>query len=193
MLPSHRLISDIDHLLEQKKRIVVAIDGMSGAGKSSYAKMLAYSYKCDLIHMDHFFLQPLQRTPERLMMPGGNVDIERFLTEAALPLTLGSSFSYKPYDCKTQGFLEPVVISPGPLTIVEGVYSTSPEIIKMNIYDITVFMRLDENEQHKRLKKRNPELYKRFVDEWIPMEHKYFEAFDIPEKCDYLIENWSEK
>jgi len=50
-------------------------------------------------------------------------------------------------------------------------------------------MRLDEAKQHHRLKERNAELYTRFVNEWIPMEKMYFEAFRIPEKCDYIIEN----
>jgi len=189
MLPLHRLYSDIKNLLEQKKRIIIAVDGMSAAGKSSFAGELAKLYKCNLIHMDHFFLRPEQRTSGRLETPGGNIDIERFLIEVAEPLASGKPFSYRPYDCKTQKFSRSVDVEPESLTIVEGVYSTSPDICKKNIYDITIFMRIDDAKQLQRLKERNPGLYSRFINEWIPMENLYFEAFGIPEKCDYIIED----
>ena len=170
----------------------MAIDGMSAAGKSSFSVMLKSSFgtlQCNVIHMDDFFLRPEQRTSERLETPGGNVDFERFLLEVAKPLATGKSFSYKPFCCKTQSFKEPVEISPQPLVIIEGVYSTSPEIVKQFKYDITVFMRVDETTQQSRIKKRNPGLYDRFVNEWIPMENKYFKTFNILEKCDYLLED----
>jgi len=189
MLHFHRMFSDIERLLNEKKRIVMAVDGMSAAGKSSFAGLLAKRYTSCLIHMDHFFLRPEQRTPARLAMPGGNIDFERFVSEVSLPLDSGMPFSYRPYDCKTQALAEPVFIEPEPLTVIEGAYSLSPEITKNIAYDISVFMQLDEVKQHKRLKERNSELYARFVNEWIPMEKMYFEAFRIPEKCDYIIEN----
>jgi len=191
-MTAERLVFDIQQCLQNKKRIVVAIDGMSAAGKSSFSDMLKSSFgskQCNVIHMDHFFLRPEQRTSERLDTPGGNVDYERFLLEVIKPLAAGKSFSYKPFCCKTQSLKEPVAIPPRPLVIIEGVYSTSPEIIKQFKYDITVFMRVDEATQHTRLKKRNPDLYERFVNEWIPMENKYFKIYNILEKCDYLIED----
>ncbi|MCL2628867.1 MAG: hypothetical protein FWD44_09275 [Oscillospiraceae bacterium] len=188
MLQVQQLYSDIEQLLEQKERVILAIDGMSGAGKSSFANQLvdwfaAKQVKCNIIHMDYFFLRPEQRTPQRLSMPGGNIDFERFNDEVAMHLTSGEPFTYRPFDCKTQTFATPVIVEPTPLTVVEGVYSMHPEIISNNIYDITVFMRLDEDEQKRRLKERNPELYERFLSEWIPMESKYFEAFNVREKC----------
>jgi len=217
MLPLENLFPYIEQLLKQKERIVVAIDGMSAAGKSSFAKILAEQVSCNLIHMDHFFLRPEQRTPERLIAAGGNIDYERFITEVALPLASGEPFSYKPFDCKTQDFDEPISIELKPLTIIEGVYSMHPEIMKYSaqrrdccsdaeasglvpmrahlsnssyaeacLYDITIFMQIDEATQKHRLKERNPELYDRFVNEWIPMESKYFEEFDIREKCTYV-------
>ena len=189
MLPLHRLFTDIKRSLEKKERMILAIDGMSAAGKSSFADMLAKRYTSCLIRMDHFFLRPEQRTPQRLKKPGGNIDYERFLTEISLPLASGKVFSYRPYDCKTQSLVEPVIIEPKPLLIIEGAYSLSPEISGSITYDMTIFMRLDEAEQHLRLKERNAELYTRFVGEWIPMENLYFETFHIPEKCDYIIEN----
>ena len=52
--------------------------------------------------MDHFFLRPEQRTPERLRTPGENVDHERFLEEVLCPLRAGRVFWYRPFDCSVQ-------------------------------------------------------------------------------------------
>ena len=185
-----QLSSDIEQLLRQKERVVVAIDGMSAAGKSSFAKqssmLLASQITKNIIHMDHFFLRPGQRTSERLSMPGGNIDYERFIEEVAKPLASGEPFSYRPFNCKTQDFDEPVAVEPKPLTIIEGVYSMHPEIAEACLFDISIFMQIDEDEQHRRLKERNPQLYQRFLEEWIPMESMYFDAYDIAEKCTYI-------
>jgi len=200
MLPLENLFPHIEQLLKQKERIVVAIDGMSAAGKSSLAVLLAKqaagsiqrafkSGSCNLIHMDHFFLRPEQRTPERLNMPGGNIDYERFIEEAAKPLASGAAFSYRPFNCKTQDFDELIAALPKPLTIVEGVYSMHPEIAEACLYDINIFMQIDEATQRQRLKERSPQLYERFINEWIPMESKYFETYNIVNKCNYVIDN----
>lgn len=53
------------------KQVVIAIDGMCGAGKSTIAQMLHDKLGGNLFHMDDFFLQPYQRTSERLAEIGG--------------------------------------------------------------------------------------------------------------------------
>jgi shikimate kinase len=79
------LYNTLDHLLESKDRVLIAIDGYSGSGKSSLAEMIQQRTDCNLFHMDDFFLQEYQRTPKRLLEPGGNVDYERFLEEVLIP------------------------------------------------------------------------------------------------------------
>jgi uridine kinase len=171
--------------LEQKERVVVAIDGNSAAGKSSLAASLKETYSCNVISMDSFFLRPEQRTTERLAQPGGNIDYERFAEEVIEPLGSGEPFVYHPYDCSTMELTAPVLVDPTPLLIVEGVYCLHPNFA--GIYDISVFLMLEEAEQHRRLLERNPFLLERFINEWIPMENKYFEHFRIPEKCDFVF------
>jgi N-acylglucosamine-6-phosphate 2-epimerase len=186
----------IARLLEEKGRIVVAIDGNSAAGKSSLATHLKEIYSCNnvspnVISMDYFFLRPEQRTAERLAQPGGNIDYERFVEEVIGPLKSGEPFVYRPYDCRTMELTEPISVDPKPLTVVEGVYSMHPDFD--GAYDICVFLRLGEAEQLRRLKERNPLLLERFISEWIPMESKYFEHFRIPEKCDFVFEDIGDK
>ena len=70
--------------------VTVAIEGSSATGKSTLAALLSRIYNCNVFHMDDFFLQPHQRTPERFAQPGGNVDYERFRAQL-LPQHLPAS------------------------------------------------------------------------------------------------------
>ena len=78
------------------KVFIVAIDGMCGSGKSTVAGKLQEYFGCSLFHMDDFFLQPHQRTSQRLDAPGGNVDYERFQAEVLIPLKRGRSLFLPP-------------------------------------------------------------------------------------------------
>ena len=174
----------IDELISIRATpIIIAIDGRCASGKSTLADYLKEHYEdVALIRMDHFFLQPHQRTEERLHEPGGNVDRERFLTEVISPLKRAESFSYKPFDCKTMTFVEEVTVSKRKINIIEGSYSCHPELAKY--YDLKIFLNIDEVEQLKRIEKRNAENVFMFKEKWIPLEEKYFEAFKIGENCD---------
>ena len=179
------LFRRIDELLRIKKQIIVAVDGNSAAGKSSLAALLKSVYSCNTFSMDDFFLQPFQRTPQRLNEPGGNIDYERFTDEIIKPLRSGQPFSYRPYSCKTGKLSEPIAVNPNRLNVIEGVYCLHPCFSE--IYDLKVFLSLDSDEQLIRLSKRDSELYNRFVREWIPTENKYFEFYQISAKCDLIF------
>ena len=181
------LLNKICSLQESKERIIIAIDGNSAAGKTTLAAALKARYNCNVFHMDDFFLQPFQRTPERLDEPGGNVDYERFTEELLKPLQTGNPFSYKPYNVPTQTWREPVYITPNTINIIEGSYSLNPYF--GDVHDIKVFLRIDEEEQLRRQLVRNPEKYDMFVNRWIPLENKYFKAFNIADKCDFVFNN----
>jgi uridine kinase len=164
---------------------VISIDGFSGAGKSTLAAALKEKYNCNVVPMDHFFLRPFQRFPERLAEPGGNIDYERFNEEVIEPLRRGKPFAYRPYDCQTQQLSEPVAVLENPLTVIEGVYSLHPRF--NGVCDLSVFLFTGEEEQRRRLKKRGAGLYRRFIGEWLPMERLYFDTFNIAESCDMVF------
>lgn len=173
----------IDCLLKSdKESILVVIEGMCGSGKSTLGEALRKRYDCNLFHMDDFFLQPHQRSRERLTEVGGNVDYERFAGEVIKPLQEGKTFSYGVFDCSRQMIGYRVQVPYKRLNIVEGAYSTHP--LLGDTYDLAVFLEVDETLQHKRLLKRNgSERLRRFINEWIPKELAYFETFDIRNKC----------
>ena len=168
------VIKQIDDLLTQKDAVIVAIDGKCTSGKTTLASKLAELYDCNIFHMDDFFLRPEQRTPERFAEVGGNVDYERFLEEVLLPLKSSKTFSYRPFDCKTFTLSDPVIVTPKRLNIIEGTYSHHPYF--GNPYDLKILLTIDEETQRRRILDRPEFLHKRFFEEWIPMENRYFAA-----------------
>ena len=183
-----RIISDkITEIYNIKGSVYVAIDGNCGAGKTTLAEYLAGLFKCNLFHMDDFYLTPEKRTAERLNEPGGNVDRERFLSEVLVPLSRNEDIFYKAYDCGTQSFKEPVRVTPKRVVITEGSYSCHPELY--GYYDLHIFLSASPEVQMKRIIKRNgEEAYECFKNKWIPLEEKYFDAFKIKEKCELIFE-----
>ena len=172
----------IEELLAQKDRVIVAIDGKCTSGKTTLASQLAEIYDCNVFHMDDFFLRPEQRTHERFAEAGGNVDYERFREEVLLPLKSGVAFSYRPFDCSTFTLAAPVAVTPKKLNIIEGTYSHHPYF--GNHYDLKILLTVDEETQRQRILERPPFLQKRFFEEWIPMENRYFAALGDQESAD---------
>ena len=206
--PAYRVISNryaeylplfarIDRLLEQRPSdapsnapsndaVIVAIEGGSANGKTTLAETLRTLYGCDVFHTDDFFLRPEQRTAQRLAEVGGNLDRERFFDEVVTPLTRREAVRYRPFNCATQALEPAVTVMPKGLTVVEGAYSMHPAF--GHYYDLAVFLDVPADIQRERILKRNsPQLARRFFDEWIPMEHAYFDGMKIRDRADIVL------
>jgi len=181
------LFCKIDSLMKVKDRVNVAIDGNCGAGKTTLSLLLGDIYDCNIFHMDDFFLTPEMKTEERLNEAGGNVDYVRFKHEVIDGLNSGREFIYHKYDCKQMTFGPPISVTPKKLNIIEGSYSMHPALV--NNYELKIFLHIDEEKQIARILKRNgPLMLKRFINEWIPMENRYFKELKIQEQCDLVFE-----
>ena len=170
-----------------KHPYVVSIDGMSGSGKSTLGELLHTNFpESNLFHMDDYFLQPHQRTQERLNEAGGNVDYERFNAEILAHIADKHGLHYRRYNCCTQKLEEPVFVPWKPLVIIEGSYSQHPYF--KAAYDLRIFCKITAKEQQERILQRNgAAMLERFVNEWIPKENLYFKTFHIKEKADSLL------
>ncbi len=179
------ILKKLSCLSAGNKNVIAAIDGGSGSGKTWVAEQICAGCDCNIFHMDDFFLRPEQRTPERLFETGGNVDYERFKSEVLDKILSRTRFAYSPYDCKTSGFKPKVHVSPKKINIIEGSYSLHPYF--GDIWDLKIFVDADIETRLMRIKNRNPFMFERFINEWMPREDAYFIAFGIKEKCDIVI------
>lgn len=175
----------LDQLLKSQSQLIIAIDGNCTSGKTTLARQLAENYDCNVFHMDDFFLRPEQRTPDRFAQIGGNVDYERFHEEVLLPLQSGAAFSYRPFSCRTFILSEPIPVQPRQLNIIEGTYCLHPYF--GDAYDLKIRLTITPELQRQRILERPEFLHKRFFEEWIPMEERYFERFQISQKCDFVL------
>ena len=173
-------VSLVENLLHNEKgTIIIAIDGRCGSGKTTLGALLHEQFGGNIFHMDDFFLRPEQRTPGRLSEVGGNVDYERFREEVLLPVLSGKEAIFKRFDCTTFSLEDKACqVSPQRLNIIEGSYSLHPYF--GDVYDLRLFVTVDAAAQIERIRNRNgEEKLKRFINEWIPKEEAYFQAFKI--------------
>lgn len=181
------LLTAIDAGLAEKNRLLVAIEGGAGSGKSTLGDLLTKIYDCSLFHADDYFLQPHQRTAERLAEAGGNLDRERLEREILQPLRDGEAAVWRRYDCGTQSLCEAETAPIKALNIVEGAYSMHPDLA--GYYDLSCFLRIDPRLQAERILRRNgEEMAERFFNLWLPLEARYFDATDAAARCDLILE-----
>lgn len=191
--PSYRLIHKryVPYLplfkcIDTNHPSMISMDGRCASGKTTLAKLLQQVYDCNVFKMDDFFLQPYQRTKERLESPGENVDHERFEEEILIPLSKQKDVSLRKFNCSTMSIEPSILIPYKPLNIIEGSYSMHSSLQKY--YDSSVFLTINKEEQLSRLKKRNPSMLNNFIQRWIPLEEMYFNTFSIQDKCDMKID-----
>ena len=175
---AQQIIERAQHLQQQKMQqqtqdrpVIVAIDGRCASGKTTLCSFIEQKTGYTVLHLDHFFLQLHQRTPQRLAQPGGNVDYERFWQQVMVPLRQGVSFSYRPYDCSVQQLTDAVEVLPTSIVFVEGSYSCHPALWKG--YDLHIFLTVQPTEQLRRIAIRNGQQgLKVFQERWIPLEER---------------------
>jgi len=181
-----RLIPLIRDIASRDSRVDVAIDGRAASGKTTAAGLLSQALRCPVFRADDYFLPFERKTAERLSEPGGNIDYERL--KAEIVDKLGRDIEYTPYDCSTASLGEPIRVPASRVNILEGSYSQHPYF--GDAFDIRVFFTVAPDVQKRRIFVRNGEkMLARFENEWIPMEEKYFEAFNIAGKSHYLLDN----
>lgn len=190
--PAYRLIHkkyvpflELFKYIDNNHPSMISIDGRCASGKTTLSNLLKLVYDCNVFKMDDFFLQPHQRTTERLESPGENVDHERFEAEVLIPLSKHEDVKLCKFNCSTMSIEHAILIPYKPLNIIEGSYSMHSSLQKY--YDFSVFLTVNKDEQIERLRKRNPKMLNNFIQRWIPLEEAYFNTFSIQDKCDIQI------
>ena len=187
MITKAEAVALIEGRLEKQERVIVALDGMSCSGKSTFARALADRFAGSVIHMDDFFLPRDRFTEELEALPGGNMDQARFRTEVLEPLKAEVDFVYTPFSCEKQALLPDPVPVIGRLVIVEGAYALLPDWGRY--YDLALFLQVSMEEQQGRLLLRNGARgMVPFLKRWIPREEAYFAACDVRDRCDAVVD-----
>lgn len=180
------ILSAVDRFSRFAGPVFLGIDGMCGSGKTALGELLAEVFDANLFHADDYFLPPEKRVPERLSAPGGNMDRERLTREVFEPINAGRPAVTRRFDCGRMALDAPVEHPMTRVNIVEGSYSLHPEL--RDFYTLKIALRTEKETQLSRLKERDPEKLDDFLTRWVPLEERYFEATDLFDRVDFVLD-----
>lgn len=172
--------------------LVVAIDGPSCSGKSTLAAALALRTGAAVLSGDDFYRASLPALDEAARQRMGDdqvvdavIDWARLRAEALLPLRAGRQAEFAPYDWEAgDGRLaEPQRLSPGPVVLVEGVYSGRRELA--DLVDLSVYVGVDEATRSARYAERSDD--PAWVRFWERGEAWYFGRLRPPASFDLQL------
>jgi uridine kinase len=175
--------------LRDRSPTIVALDGRSGAGKTTLAASVASRLEATLIDGDDFYRDLPER--DRLCLGPADgarlyFDWERLRDQVLGPLSRGRSASYRPFDWISGHGLtkEPVHLAASAFVVLDGVYSARPELA--GYVDATVLVETDLEERAKRLAARGHG-HASWVARWEAAEDIYFTEIRPPSAFDVIV------
>lgn len=190
-----KVISKIKDLMAHcNKPILVVLDGRSGTGKSTIAKIIAAHLGGIEIMADDFWIGGSddewdKRSPQEKASMA--IDWRRLRIEALEPLLAGKPASWHPFDWKAGKGLAAHSINciSTPLIVLDGAYSARPEL--SDIIDLSILVEVpDDPNRRSRLVKREG---KKYMDNWHrrwdTAEDYYFSKVRPKDSFDMVIEN----
>lgn len=171
------------------RRLIVAIDGAGGAGKSTLARGIydALPGCVSIIRCDDFYgpLSGATLSPQEAYE--NYFDWRRLRDEALIPLRNGQPARYQRYDWSTDRLAEWIDVEPREITMVEGVFSMRPELRAM--INVAIFIETPRHERVRRMLAR-PQPNTAWMDQWMAAEDWYLEHVASQHRADLVIEGF---
>ena len=170
------------------RRLLITLDGPCASGKTTLARQLAQALGAEVVHTDDYVIPHVQKTPERLSIPGGNCDAERLAKEVVVPFKSGRPVQTRRYDCRRDALLPEETLPETRILILEGSYCNLPVLREQA--DVRLFLDTPWETREARLRERESAASLRmFHERWIPLENAYFEAYQLPDEGNILIQS----
>jgi len=181
------------------QRLVVAIDGRSGSGKSTVAEAVARAIDAVIVPCDDFFAASVtnrewdRRTPEQRAADG--IDWRRLKREAIEPLRAGRVARWYAFDFlagpRGDGTYPlqttPTDRAPKPVVLLDGAYSARPELA--DVLDLSVLVEAASSTREARLATREEAHFLRqWHARWDPAEEHYFGHVRPPLAFDVVLQ-----
>jgi uridine kinase len=179
-------------LLNQRRGrgcLFVGIDGAGGAGKSTLADGICEAYwgRVSIVKCDDFY-RPIAEHESGTFSPQEayekHFDWKRLRDEALIPLREDSPARYQRYDWSTDCLAEWIDIEPREIVIIEGVYSTRPEL--RELLDVAIFIDTPRDERLRRMRAR-PQGSTSWIERWMAAEDWYLESVAPQHHADLVI------
>ena len=167
----------LQRLHRGRELTLVAVDGHSAAGKSTFAARLQTVFPdIQLVHGDDFYR--VMPEPERFSLdaPGGYqnyYDWERLECQVLHSLAAQQEAHYEVYNWATETLEDKRIVQPRGMVIVEGVFSARPEL--RSYYDAIFLVETKETTRAQRQKKRG-DASDAWLERWDAAERFYLET-----------------
>ncbi|MFK4637630.1 aminodeoxychorismate synthase component I [Paenarthrobacter histidinolovorans] len=161
--------------------VIIAVDGRSGAGKTTLAVELAarlrQHHKVSLFHLEDIY-------------PGWNglrTGIERYVATVLTPLSQGSAAEWVSWDWERHydGGLN--VTLPAEIVIVEGVGSAADAA--RPLLDAVVWVEADGDDRRRRALTRDGSTYEPYWDTWAAQEEEWLSDDSVIADADIHVQN----
>lgn len=175
------LISEINELCQDKEVVLIAIDGVGGAGKTSLAELLKKKLENSIIvQLDDFYFPTLQAA-----------NLLRLKEQVLLPLYNHQEAKYQKYEWKTESFSDWHILKPKGTFIFEGVYALDKTI--RNYYDLKIWIDYPADMGLKRgiardIKRDGVDNTDKWTNIWMPLEERYKNEQEPNKSADYVID-----
>jgi uridine kinase len=155
---------------------VVAVDGRSGAGKTSFAGVLARGLGAPVVSLEDLYggWDGLER------------GIELLASEVLEPLAAGRTARVPRYDWAAGTWAEPVPLTPPDVLVVEGVGAGARRAAGFE--SLVVWLETPASVRKKRALDRDGETFAPYWDRWAAQEDRMFARERTPERADVVID-----
>jgi uridine kinase len=176
------------------RRLLVTLDGGSGAGKSVVAKFIAAQIDATIVTGDDFCYA--YRAPDEwaIFTPAeraaGIIDWQRMRTQALEPLLAGQVAIYRPCDFVNFGSglsAEFVTCQPARVILLDGIYSARPELA--DLVGLTVLVDAPHEARYRRHDEREGGDESAWHALWDSAEDHYFTHIRPPATFDLIVNN----
>lgn len=165
----------------------MAVDGHSGAGKSTFAAALAARIVATLVPGDDFYRVMDDEVRARLSAHEGigrYFDWERMRDEVLVPLLAGRDARYRLFDWDSGLLAEtPITLPRAPLVVLDGVYTSRPELARFLHLSVLVEAPADVRRKRQVTRGDSPDWLRR----WEEAERLFFAQLRPVESFDLVV------
>lgn len=186
-------IAKLAQLRYQKdQRLIIAVDGCGGAGKTTFCQALAAEIEVwaqpQVLSLDRFYhpLTATQRSQlQQTQARQAYFDVIEFQKNVLTPLSNSLEVSYKPYDWLDGETDQLVEIPPTGVLLIDGVFSFSKPLREM--IDLSVFVDTPMPLRKQRLIAR-PQLDTDWVNHWQSTECWHHQHEQTAEAVEFVLQ-----